>query len=191
MKLLSYVEMCGSERNHYCGLIFVMFIFIFLVQRGTIVVALNWWCFRFIKEPKTSVGVGGWDEYFMCIFCWIHASCISEIGVRTSIQWRVSSSERGSVTSLGLWSNDEIQVQRGDLGWVFVHIGTRFREEPMMGGLISNIILTSKILVPHALKLRRWIHFIHKHICWLIIVVNDLCDWWMVLLNYSCFFMHH
>lgn len=132
--------MCGSYRNHCCGLILTMFMLGCLVQRGTIVVTLYWRCFRFIEEPEMSMGVGGWDEYYISIICRIHASCISEISTCTDfgpvtsywfregtdeefgtlLRWRVSGSERGPVTSF----------------W--------FREEPMTSGLISNITLTSK-----------------------------------------------
>lgn len=147
--MLSYVNMCGSERNHCCGLIFGMFMLGCLVHRWTVVVAWYLICFRFREEPETSMGVGGWYEYYICIVCRIYASCISEIGVWTLVQWRVSS------LGWNLWRvwwlrtsvQDEAQVKRWNLWrvWWF-RDGTIFIEvmEPVVSGLISNIPLISK-----------------------------------------------
>lgn len=55
-------------------------------------------------------------------------------------------------------------------------------------GYFCNTPLNILILVPHALKYRRLVHYIHKLHLWVIVVANGLWYWFVMLLLPSLLF---
>lgn len=115
-------------------------------------------------------------ETSIIFVCCIHTLSISEIG-RSLVQWR------GRILV-----QYESQVQRGTDDEFQVHRETMFREELVTSELISNISLISKKIGTTCVGVEK-MNTLHAYPhLWLIIIMDDLCDWWLILIALSLLF---